>query len=43
MARLRAVVRSAAGMMPNDRAAETRAKLAAMLTELGLAGEEANG
>ena len=37
-----AVVRSAAGMMLNEPPAETRAKLAALLTELGLAGDEAN-
>ena len=37
-----AVVRSAAGMMLNEPPAETRAKLAALLTELGLADDEAN-
>ncbi len=36
-----AVVRSAAGMMLNEPPAETRAKLAALLTELGLADDEA--
>ena len=38
---LGAVVRSAAGMMQNDSADEMRAKLAALLTDLGLQGEEA--
>ena len=36
-----AVVRSAAGMMLSDPPSEMRAKLAALLTELGLEGEEA--
>jgi predicted ATPase/class 3 adenylate cyclase len=36
-----AVVRSAAGMMQNDAPSEMRAKLAALLTDLGLQGEEA--
>jgi predicted ATPase/class 3 adenylate cyclase len=36
-----AVVRSAAGMMQGDPPGEMRAKLAALLTELGLVGEEA--
>lgn len=38
---LGAVVRSAAGMMQNDSADEMRAKLIALLTDLGLQGEEA--
>jgi predicted ATPase/class 3 adenylate cyclase len=38
---LGAVVRSAAGIMQNDGADEMRAKLAALLTDLGLLGEEA--
>ena len=38
---LGAVVRSAAGMMQNDAPDEMRAKLAALLTDLGLQGEEA--
>jgi predicted ATPase/class 3 adenylate cyclase len=38
---LGAVVRSAAGVVQNDSADEMRAKLAALLTDLGLQGEEA--
>lgn len=38
---LGAVVRSAAGMMQNDNGDEMRDKLAALLTDLGLQGEEA--
>ncbi len=38
---LGAVVRSAAGMMQNDSGDEMRGKLAALLTDLGLQGEEA--
>ena len=38
---LGAVVRSAAGMTPNDTLDELRAKLATLLTDLGLQGEEA--
>ena len=38
---LSAVVRSAAGMMQNDSADEMRGKLAGLLTDLGLQGEEA--
>ena len=38
---LAAVVRAAAGMAPNDSTGETRSKLAALLAELGLTGEEA--
>lgn len=38
---LGAVVRSAAGMMQNDNGDEMRGKLAALLTDLGLQGEEA--
>ncbi|TIQ63659.1 MAG: adenylate/guanylate cyclase domain-containing protein, partial [Mesorhizobium sp.] len=38
---LGAVVRSAAGMMQSDTGDEMRAKLAGLLTDLGLQGEEA--
>ncbi|TGS48742.1 MULTISPECIES: adenylate/guanylate cyclase domain-containing protein [unclassified Mesorhizobium] len=38
---LGAVVRSAAGMMQNDNGDEMRGKLAALLTDLGLRGDEA--
>ncbi|TIT38291.1 MAG: adenylate/guanylate cyclase domain-containing protein [Mesorhizobium sp.] len=38
---LGAVVRSAAGMMQNDNGDEMRGKLAALLTDLGLQGDEA--